>query len=139
MQTRAVRLYGVGDLRLEKFELPEPGDDEILAKIVTDSICMSSYKACVLGAAHKRVPDDVAAHPVIIGHEFCGELLEVGRRWRERYTPGERFTVPGGVEFAGRSISDAGIFVPIYWRKRRVCCTSRVCDGAGMPAAVPGE
>lgn len=93
MRTKAVRLYGVGDLRLEEFELPELRDDEILAKIVTDSICMSSYKACVLGAAHKRVPDDVAEHPTIIGHEFCGELVEVGRRWREKYAPGERFTV----------------------------------------------
>lgn len=93
MRTKAVRLYGVGDLRLEEFELPEIGEDEILAKIVTDSICMSSYKACVLGAAHKRVPDDVAEHPTVIGHEFCGELLEVGRRWQGRYAPGERFTV----------------------------------------------
>ena len=112
MQTRAVSLYGVGDLRLEKFELPEPGDDEILAKIVTDSICMSSYKACVLGAAHKRVPDDVAAHPVIIGHEFCGELLEVGRRWRERYTPGERFTVQVALNLPGDPYRTPGYSFP---------------------------
>ncbi len=93
MRTKAVRLYGVGDLRLDEIELPAPGGDEILAKIVTDSICMSSYKASVLGAAHKRVPDDVAEHPVIIGHEFCGELLEVGARWREKFAPGDRYTV----------------------------------------------
>lgn len=93
MRTRAVRLHGVADLRLEEVELPEIREDEILAKIVTDSICMSSYKACVLGAAHKRVPDDVAEHPTMIGHEFCGELLKIGRRWQDRYAPGERFTV----------------------------------------------
>ena len=29
----------------EDFELPEIKDDEILAKVVSDSICMSSYKA----------------------------------------------------------------------------------------------
>ena len=84
MRTRAVRLHGVADLRLEEVELPEIREDEILAKIVTDSIGMASYKACVLGAAHKRVPDDVAEHPTMIGHEFCGELLKIGRRWQDR-------------------------------------------------------
>ena len=76
LKTKAVRIYGANDLRLEEFDLPEMQDDEILAKVISDSICMSSYKACVQGAAHKRVPADVAEHPVIIGHEFCGEILK---------------------------------------------------------------
>ena len=42
MKTKALRLYGKEDLRLEEFELPEPKEDEILAKVVSDSICMSS-------------------------------------------------------------------------------------------------
>ena len=33
MLTKAVRLHGAGDLRLDTFELPEIGDDEILAEI----------------------------------------------------------------------------------------------------------
>ena len=78
MKTRAVRLYGVNDLRLDEFELPEMKDDEILARIVTDSICMSSYKAAIQGASHKRIPADIAENPIIIGHEFCGEIVEVG-------------------------------------------------------------
>ena len=32
METTAVRLYGTRDLRLEKFELPQIGEDEILAR-----------------------------------------------------------------------------------------------------------
>ena len=44
MKTKAVRLYGANDLRTEEFELPEIKDDEILVKIVSDSICMSTYK-----------------------------------------------------------------------------------------------
>ena len=78
MKTKAVRLYGKEDLRLEEFELPQIKDDEILAKVVSDSICMSSFKASEQGSAHKRVPDDVAQNPIIIGHEFCGEIVEVG-------------------------------------------------------------
>ena len=56
MKTKAVRLYGVNDLRLEEFELPPIADDEILAHIISDSICMSTYKAAIQGAAHERVP-----------------------------------------------------------------------------------
>ena len=47
MKTTAVRLYGVNDLRLESFELPPIKDDEILVKIISDSICMSTYKAAM--------------------------------------------------------------------------------------------
>ena len=34
MNTKAVRLYGKMDLRLEEFELPEIKDDEILAHVI---------------------------------------------------------------------------------------------------------
>ena len=44
MKTKAVRIYGVHDLRLEEFELPSMGEDEIQARIITDSLCMSTYK-----------------------------------------------------------------------------------------------
>ena len=67
MKTKAVRLYGEKDLRLEEFDLPAIGNDEILAKIVSDSICMSSYKAASQGTKHKRIPNDVANDPIIIG------------------------------------------------------------------------
>ena len=37
-------MYGTRDIRLEEFELPEIKEDEILAKVMSDSICMSTYK-----------------------------------------------------------------------------------------------
>lgn len=40
MKTTALRLYGKRDLRLETFALPEMQDDEILARVVTDSLCL---------------------------------------------------------------------------------------------------
>ena len=93
MKTKAVRLYGVNDLRLEEFELPEIKDDEILAEIVSDSICMSSYKAAIQGSGHKRVPDDVAENPIIIGHEFCGTIVKVGSKWADEFKAGEKFAI----------------------------------------------
>lgn len=93
MKTKAVRLYGVNDLRLETFELPEIGDDGVRVEVVSDSICMSSYKAASQGAAHKRVPDDIATNPVIIGHEFCGRIVEVGKNWRQKYRVGDNAAI----------------------------------------------
>ncbi len=93
MKTKAVRLYGKNDLRLEEFELPEIKNDEILAHIISDSICMSSYKATIQGSDHKRVPNDVAENPVIIGHEFCGEIVQVGEKWKNKFKAGDKFSI----------------------------------------------
>ncbi len=101
MKTKAVRLYGKNDLRLEEFELPEIRDDEILAHIVSNSICMSSHKAAMQGAEHKRVPADIAQNPVIIGHEFCGELVKVGKKWADRYKAGEKFAIQPALNYKG--------------------------------------
>ena len=101
MKTKAVRLYGKNDLRLEEFELPAIREDEILAKVVSDSICMSSYKAAHQGAEHKRVPDDVAEHPTIIGHEFAGEIVEVGKKWQHQFKPGDKFSIQPVLTYEG--------------------------------------
>ena len=93
MRTKAVRLYGEMDLRLDEFELPEMRDDEILAEVVTDSLCMSSYKAITQAQRHKKVPEDIGEHPIILGHEFCGIILEVGEKWKGQYQPGDKFVI----------------------------------------------
>lgn len=111
MKTKAVRLYGKNDLRLEEFELPEIKDDEILAHIISDSICMSSYKASIQGADHKRVPNDVAENPVIIGHEFCGEIVKVGSKWQGQYKEGQRFAIQPAINYKG-SLASPGYSYP---------------------------
>jgi threonine dehydrogenase-like Zn-dependent dehydrogenase len=93
MKTRAVRLYGKNDLRLEEFELPQIKENEILARVICDSLCMSSYKAASQGTDHKRIPNDVAVNPVIIGHEFAGELIEIGSKWKSRFKTGDKFSI----------------------------------------------
>ena len=97
--TKAVRLYGKSDLRLEEFELPEIKEDEILAKVVSDSICMSSYKAATQGPDHKRVPNNVAENPIIIGHEFAGEIVEVGTKWQHKFTPGQKYSIQPAIYY----------------------------------------
>ena len=101
MKTKALRLYGKNDLRLEEFELPKISDDEILAEIVTDSICMSSYKAALQGGDHKRVPNDVENNPIIIGHEFCGIIREVGKNWQDKFAVGSKFSIQPAINYKG--------------------------------------
>jgi threonine dehydrogenase-like Zn-dependent dehydrogenase len=99
MKTKAVRLYGKNDLRLEEFELPTIKDDEILAKVICDSICMSSYKAATQATDHKRVPNDIDQNPIIIGHEFAGELVEVGAQWKSKFKKGQKFSIQPAIYF----------------------------------------
>ncbi len=99
MKTKAVRIYGPKDLRLEEFELPPLKDDEILAHVVSDSICMSSYKAAGQGQQHKRIPKDIDRNPTIIGHEFCGELVEVGAKWRKQFQAGQKFSIQPALNY----------------------------------------
>lgn len=101
MKTRAVRMYGADDLRLEEFELPEIKDDEILVKVICDSICMSTYKLLKQGKAHKRCPQDVDVHPIIIGHEFTGDIVKVGKKWAHEFTPGEKFAQQPALNYKG--------------------------------------
>ena len=103
MKTTALRIYGKNDLRLETFDLPEMGEDEILAQLHSDSLCMSSYKAAVQGGDHKRVPNDCAVNPPIIGHEFCGELVAVGKKWADKFQPGQKFILQTAINKIGRA------------------------------------
>lgn len=125
MKTQAVRLYGKNDLRLEEFELPEIQDDEILVRVVSDSICMSSYKAASLATDHKRVPKDIAVHPIIIGHETAGVLEKIGPKWQGKYKVGARFALQPALNYLGRMDS------PGY--------SYRWCGGAATYMILPQE
>ena len=114
MKTKAVRLYAENDIRLEEFELPTLKDGEILIKIISDSVCMSTYKTVKQGAKHIRVPDNVKENPIIIGHEFCGEIVEVTDKWKDKFSIGDKVVMPpvlsylGGMKTIGYSFGEIG-------------------------------
>ncbi len=125
MNTKAVRLHGTMDLRLDTFQLPPITDGEILAEVVSDSICMSSYKAASQGSNHKRVPDDIAENPVIIGHEFCGKIVEVGAKWKDKFAPGDKFVIQPAINYKG-SLNSPGY-------------SYKYCGGAAEYVIIPEE
>ena len=114
MKTRAARLYGANDARLEEFELRPITSGEILIKIISDSVCMSTHKTIMQGENHLRVPDNVAEHPIMLGHEFCAEVVEVGDKWKNEFSIGDKVVMPpvlaylGGPETVGYSFEDIG-------------------------------
>lgn len=125
MKTRAVRLYGKSDLRLETYELPPIKDDEILVSVISDSICMSTYKAAILGPEHKRVPNDVHENPIIVGHEMAGVIVEVGSKWADQFKPGDKYSIQPALNYKGSMDS------PGYSYKN--------CGGAATYAIMPQE
>ncbi len=101
MKTKAVRMYGARDLRLEEFELPQIKDDEILVKVISDSICMSTYKLVEQGKKHKRAPQNIDTNPIIVGHEFAGVIVEVGKEWQDQFQPGQKFAQQPALNYKG--------------------------------------
>ncbi len=102
MKTKAVRMYGADDLRLEEFELPPIKEDEILVKIVSDSICMSTYKLVKQGKKHKRAPQNMDTNPVIVGHECAGLIVKVGNKWKDQFRPGQKFSLQPALNYKGK-------------------------------------
>jgi threonine dehydrogenase-like Zn-dependent dehydrogenase len=108
MKTTALRLYGKNDLRLETFDLPEIRENEVLADVVTDSVCMSTYKAVLQGAEHKRVPKNVSVEPIIVGHEQCGTILKVGAALEDKFQVGMKYSLQPAVNYPGKETEAVG-------------------------------
>ncbi|MBF0706040.1 zinc-binding dehydrogenase [Alkalihalobacillus hwajinpoensis] len=102
MKTKAVRLYGSNNLKLEEFELPEIKKDEILASVKTDSICMSTWKLVQQGENHKKTPEDVAVNPIILGHEFCGDIIRVGEKWQHQFSEEDKYVIQANLQLPDR-------------------------------------
>lgn len=67
---KVMSLHAIGDFRYEDIEKPEPHGEEILIKIGACGICGSDIpRVFELGT---RV------YPVVLGHEFSGEVVAVG-------------------------------------------------------------
>jgi 2-desacetyl-2-hydroxyethyl bacteriochlorophyllide A dehydrogenase len=70
---KALVYYGPRDLRIEEREIPKPSNDEVLIKVRAVSACGSDLGAYRLPEICERwFP------PLVLGHEFSGEIVELG-------------------------------------------------------------
>jgi len=87
---KAAVYYGDHDVRIEERPLPVRGDGEVLLRVRRSGICGTDATEWRSGPHLFPVggtPHPVTGHvgPLILGHEFIGEVIEVG--------PGSRFAV----------------------------------------------
>ncbi|MDE0040488.1 MAG: alcohol dehydrogenase catalytic domain-containing protein [Candidatus Poribacteria bacterium] len=95
---QAVFFDAIDTLRVGTTEIPKHGDDEVLLKVHSAGICGTDL--------HILKGEYGGYFPVIPGHEFSGEVVEVGKNVT-RLVPGDRVTVHPG---AGYGVSAPGGF-----------------------------
>ena len=78
---RAAVFYGNQDLRLEQVPEPQPGPGDVKLRILFNGICGSDLHEYYDGPITTRTdphPLTGVRNPVILGHEMCGEVVDVG-------------------------------------------------------------
>lgn len=80
----SLRLFGANDVRLVDIDIPKIADDELLLKTEAASVCGTDIRMFQNG--YKNVD---AEHPLTLGHEFSGTIVEVGKKV-PFYKPGMR-------------------------------------------------
>ena len=74
---KAAVLHGVNDLRVEDVLIPEIGDHDVLVKVAACGVCGSDIpRILTQGTYH---------FPTIPGHEFGGEVVEIGSEVEPAY------------------------------------------------------
>jgi L-iditol 2-dehydrogenase len=85
---RAARLYKSLDIRIDDIKVPPVMEDEVLVRVKSVGICRSDIHYYHDG----RIGDVVITEPLVLGHEFAGEIVEVGKLV-EKVKPGDRVAV----------------------------------------------
>jgi (R,R)-butanediol dehydrogenase/meso-butanediol dehydrogenase/diacetyl reductase len=79
---RAVLYYGREDVRIEDIPEPSPKTGEVKLRVLYNGICGSDLHEYYHGPIMTRTrphPLTGVKNPVVLGHEFCGEVVENGR------------------------------------------------------------
>ncbi|MBK1813646.1 galactitol-1-phosphate 5-dehydrogenase [Clostridium sp. YIM B02505] len=67
---KAAVIHGIGDIRFEMIDIPKIGENDVLVKVKYAGICGSDLPRAMVSGARK--------YPLVLGHEFCGEIAEIG-------------------------------------------------------------
>src|SRR5689334_5815667 len=74
-------IHGPGDLRLDEAERPDVGAGDVMIKVAAAGICGTDLHFRSMGTRYGR--------PMPLGHEFAGEVIEVGPQVTS-FKPGDR-------------------------------------------------
>lgn len=102
---RAARQYAPGDIRLDEIEKSSAGPGEVLIRVRAVGICASDVHYYREG----RIGDAVVTDRFILGHEFAGEIAEVGDGVTN-VKVGDRVAVEPSIPCYGCDMCDSGFF-----------------------------
>jgi len=88
---KACVIHGAGDLRLEDRSVPQLGDRDVMVRVRAGGICGSDLHYY----AHGGIGDFIIREPLTPGHEFSGEVAEIGAAVTA-VQPGDRVAVHPG-------------------------------------------
>lgn len=104
---KALQLYGHRDIRLDDVPMPKPMAGWSVVKVFQSSICHSDLREwegpSYIGRTGKPNPITGVYFPVILGHEFSGEIVEMNGA-REGFKVGDR-VAPDGCIYDGTCFS----------------------------------
>ncbi|MDF1569423.1 MAG: alcohol dehydrogenase catalytic domain-containing protein [Spirochaetaceae bacterium] len=89
---KALVFYEKEDMRLEERDIPEVGPDQVLVKVAYVGICGSDV-SYFFGMSPLGTDDGKG--PLVLGHEFTGEVVEVGAipKAKGLFSPGDLVVV----------------------------------------------
>lgn len=80
---KAARWHAARDIRVEEIDEPQPGPSEVKMKVAWTGICGSDLHEYLAGPIFIPVgsehPLSHDAAPIVMGHEYCGEITELGK------------------------------------------------------------
>lgn len=82
---KAAVLHAIGDLRYEDVPVPEIAPGEVLVKVRASGVCGSDVPRVMTKGAY--------SFPLIPGHEFAGEVAQIGDNTDTHFSIGDRVAV----------------------------------------------
>ena len=98
---KAVVMSGKGfeNVSVREVEVPQPGPNQILARVDAAGVCTSILKIIAQGADHTYLNGwDPAKWPLILGDEGSLTLVQVGKNLKDSFAEGKRYGVQPAVE-----------------------------------------
>jgi (R,R)-butanediol dehydrogenase / meso-butanediol dehydrogenase / diacetyl reductase len=107
---RAAVYHGAKDVRIEERPVPVAGDGDVLVKVTRSGICGTDATEYLHGPGmfpvNRRHPASGHLGPMVLGHEFVGEVVDHGRG--AGHLAGQRIATGAGVSCGECSWCRAG-------------------------------
>lgn len=101
MKAVVMSKLGLENLKLAEDNVPEPNENQIVARIDACTVCISTLKILSQGPEHPYLNGwDIGKYPIILGHEGSITAVKIGRNLKAKFRVGEKLVIQPAVEHA---------------------------------------